>query len=694
MRKSIIWKLSFIIISTFLVFFVVNSAMTLMKVRGDSKQHTELLMQSNTREMAKEIEKTLESTLSYLQTERRQILTLHEKGELTGDAILNMRYANLQANDFLIGSSILLNPGVVDVSTPYAKQFEDANGYFVPYVYYSNDKLIIEPVIQYKGEAWYEQPLAEKREILTDPYEYDTGAEVLQMVTLSLPIITADGEVLGGMYTDFPLNFVSAVLERYSQEGSGQRAMTASGYIMGTFNTTDTVGQNLFEVMPDAQEYNAQVQSGQFVSDYTKLESGEALATYVPIQVGDITEKWFVQSLVPESNILKTFNSLLVQSIIAAILISILLAGIVIFVVRKYLAPLRDVQSALRQAAEGTLTTRLATDELYNDEIGTVAVAYNEMNTKVSAAIEDMIEASEQVNDSAKKILTVMDDVADASSSVTESITEISQGAQEQAFNLEHANERIGGLGKLIDDVSSLSSIMTEHVRASTEQASKGMDEVSQLRQHNELTNEVNDELKIQMDALVTQIGNINAIMQTIQSIASQTNLLALNAAIEAARAGEAGKGFAVVAGEVRSLAEQSHNETENVQKTVQEILKASERTQAVVNKSTEIMDAQTESVERTQSAFEQQLHFGGSVVQEIEQLIEKLTFMVEEKEQILFDMQSISAIAEQSSSTAEEVAEASKIQRSEIDDVKRMVDELYEVADELKTQTSRFTIK
>jgi methyl-accepting chemotaxis protein len=50
-----------------------------------------------------------------------------------------------------------------------------------------------------------------------------------------------------------------------------------------------------------------------------------------------------------------------------------------------------------------------------------------------------------------------------------------------------------------------------------------------------------------------------------IQQIAQQTNLLALNATIEAARAGQAGRGFAVVAGEVKSLAAQTRDATEEI---------------------------------------------------------------------------------------------------------------------------------
>ena len=68
-----------------------------------------------------------------------------------------------------------------------------------------------------------------------------------------------------------------------------------------------------------------------------------------------------------------------------------------------------------------------------------------------------------------------------------------------------------------------------------------------------------------QMQKLGEAAQEIGHVTETINNISAQTNLLALNATIEAARAGTAGKGFAVVANEIKELAKQTAEATEDI---------------------------------------------------------------------------------------------------------------------------------
>lgn len=85
------------------------------------------------------------------------------------------------------------------------------------------------------------------------------------------------------------------------------------------------------------------------------------------------------------------------------------------------------------------------------------------------------------------------------------------------------------------------------------------------------------------INSLQEAVARIGEVAGLIADIAGQTNLLALNATIEAARAGEAGKGFAVVAGEVKALATQTAQRTEDISRQIALITAATAEAVAAV---------------------------------------------------------------------------------------------------------------
>jgi methyl-accepting chemotaxis protein len=106
--------------------------------------------------------------------------------------------------------------------------------------------------------------------------------------------------------------------------------------------------------------------------------------------------------------------------------------------------------------------------------------------------------------------------------------------------------------------------------------------EISQLITRSAQVTQETDRFAADTGTVVASLSEcasrIGEIVGLIESIANQTNLLALNATIEAARAGEAGKGFAVVAAEVKGLATQTAQATEEIGRQIAEMRAATDQ--------------------------------------------------------------------------------------------------------------------
>ena len=105
-------------------------------------------------------------------------------------------------------------------------------------------------------------------------------------------------------------------------------------------------------------------------------------------------------------------------------------------------------------------------------------------------------------------------------------------------------------------------AVATEELHASISEISR---QVAQASETANLAVTETNRTNATVEGLAEAAQKIGEVVSLIQNIASQTNLLALNATIEAARAGESGKGFAVVATEVKALATQTAEATEDI---------------------------------------------------------------------------------------------------------------------------------
>lgn len=177
-------------------------------------------------------------------------------------------------------------------------------------------------------------------------------------------------------------------------------------------------------------------------------------------------------------------------------------------------------------------------------------------------------ETSKTLASVAEALSTFGVEMVDVSGTI-ETANAATTGLQE-AFNLlcqaaEETQVQTGVIREAVTTTAMVANASSDTMQRSREALGKAGEDIATLIAS---VTEINTQLQGLQGALVS-VGDVS---QSIDQIARQTNLLALNATIEAARAGEAGRGFAVVAGEVKQLAGETSNATQQIQETLTQL--------------------------------------------------------------------------------------------------------------------------
>ena len=223
------------------------------------------------------------------------------------------------------------------------------------------------------------------------------------------------------------------------------------------------------------------------------------------------------------------------------------------------------------------------------------------------SVITEKLATEKREKESNENMMSVLTNVAENAQTLAGASEELTAASQQMAGNAEETSAQANVVSAASDDVS----LNIQTVATGTEEMSASIKEIAQSA--TKATQVTNDAVKLAetTNQTVTKLGDSSAeigqVIKVITSIAEQTNLLALNATIEAARAGEAGKGFAVVANEVKELANQTANATEEISNKIQAIQTDTKSSVTAIGEISDVINQISDISNTIASAVEEQ---------------------------------------------------------------------------------------
>ncbi len=381
-------------------------------------------------------------------------------------------------------------------------------------------------------------------------------------------------------------------------------------------------------------------------------------------------------------------RSLLISAIIALI-IAIITS---VFVTKSITGPVSKLVEIAIAGKDGDLTKDIMIDQ--DDEIGVLASSFQQMINNLRNMIQQIQRVSENLASSSEEMSASSEEMSASANEIGRAIEEVASGSQEQSAQVDETRTNVNGLSEEIDQISNMSAKMDQESEQVVDNINKGnqavQESIEQVKKVRNRSDNVTESIN-ELGELSSKIGDI---IEIINGIAAQTNLLALNAAIEAARAGEAGRGFSVVADEIRELAEESSQSTEEIGRLITEIQNGVNDAIKEMDSTNSAVGNSVESIQVTEQSFEEIRKVAISLEDLIENIAVKTDEMALSSNNVNKAIEEVAAISDQASANAQQVAASSEEQAASTQEVVGAAQELAEMAEELAATVDRFKIK
>ncbi len=303
-----------------------------------------------------------------------------------------------------------------------------------------------------------------------------------------------------------------------------------------------------------------------------------------------------------ENNVRKQINSKSIHGIVlggCTCLVAVLMTILVVFlIVRSITQPIAKSVEFAKMMSKGDFTQTLYIEQKH--EIGTLAKAMNDMVSNIGGMFKDIAASVKTLSTSSKDLSNISSHISSGANQTFNKSNTVASATQEMSSNMDAVSSAMENastnVNMVVASVEEMTSTINEIAQNSGKARSVTSEAVSDTQDASESINELGKAAQ-----------DIGKVTEAITEISEQTNLLALNATIEAARAGEAGKGFAVVANEIKELARQTADATEEIRGKVKGIQNSTAGTVTKIGHISKAINDVNDIVDTIATAVEEQ---------------------------------------------------------------------------------------